>query len=96
MVFACLSLIFIEGLLGLWIAVLRIELSYIFDCVDGQLARVTKSSAVGGDLDFMMDELKAYLLIVCIGLRGLMWDLHLGGNQVSGPNLLRSRPYVQQ
>ena len=74
MIFACLSMIFIEGTLGLWIAVSGIELSYIFDCVDGQLARVTKrSSAVGGDLDFMMDELKAYLLIVSIGLRGLVW-----------------------
>lgn len=75
MVFACLSMMFIEGLFGLWIAILGIELSYIFDCVDGQLARVTKrSSAVGGDLDFMMDELKAYLLIVSIGFRGLIWD----------------------
>lgn len=75
MLFACAILVFVKGTLGLWLAIIGIELSYVFDCVDGQLARVTKrSSAVGGDLDFMMDELKAYLLIVCIGFRGLMWD----------------------
>ncbi len=75
MLVACCALIFIDGNIGLWLAVAGTELSYIFDCVDGQLARVTKrSSAVGGDLDFMMDELKAYLLILSIGLRGLAWD----------------------
>lgn len=71
MVAALVALVCIQGMLGLWIALFGIELSYIFDCVDGQLARVTKrSSAVGGDLDFMMDELKAYMLIAAIGFRG--------------------------
>ena len=41
--------------------------------MDGQLARVTgRSSAVGGELDFMMDEVKAYALIVAIGCRGFL------------------------
>ena len=38
-----------------------IELSYVLDCVDGQLARLKgTSSPVGAHLDFLMDELKAF------------------------------------
>ncbi len=71
MIIALIALSSIAGPLGLLIGVIGVELSYVFDCVDGQLARVTgRTSEVGGDLDFMMDELKAYLLIVAIGLRG--------------------------
>ncbi|HVR62868.1 MAG TPA: CDP-alcohol phosphatidyltransferase family protein [Polyangia bacterium] len=47
-----------------------IELSYVFDCVDGQLARLKKlSSPVGAHLDFLMDELKAFLLVAAVGVR---------------------------
>jgi len=71
MIIAVLCLALVKGWIGLTAAIIGIELSYIFDCVDGQLARVTKrSSAVGGDLDFMMDEIKAYLLIAAVGFRG--------------------------
>ena len=74
MVLALIVLVCVESMLGLWIALFGIELSYVFDCVDGQLARVTKrSSEVGGDLDFMMDELKAYMLIAAIGIRGALY-----------------------
>lgn len=67
------GLLCIGGITGVIFAVVGIELSYILDCVDGQLARVTgRSSAVGGELDFMMDEVKAYALIVALGIRGFL------------------------
>ena len=41
-----------------------IELSYVLDCADGQLARLKgTSSPVGAHLDFLMDELKAFTLV---------------------------------
>ncbi|HEX3698605.1 MAG TPA: CDP-alcohol phosphatidyltransferase family protein [Polyangia bacterium] len=47
-----------------------LELSYVFDCVDGQLARLKRmSSPVGAHLDFLMDELKAFVLVAAIGAR---------------------------
>lgn len=54
-------------------AVLVLELSYVLDCVDGQLARLKHlSSPVGAHLDFLMDELKAFLLVAAVGVR--MWQ----------------------
>ena len=73
---ACLA--GVGGGLGVLLAVIGIEFSYILDCVDGQLARVTgRSSVVGGELDFMMDELKAYLLITALGVRGALQESEL-------------------
>jgi phosphatidylglycerophosphate synthase len=47
-----------------------IELSYVLDCVDGQLARWKgTSSPVGAHLDFLMDELKAFLLVAAVAVR---------------------------
>ena len=47
-----------------------IELSYVLDCADGQLARLKgTSSPVGAHLDFLMDELKAFALIAAIAIR---------------------------
>jgi phosphatidylglycerophosphate synthase len=47
-----------------------IELSYVLDCADGQLARLKgMSSPVGAHLDFLMDELKAFSLIAAIAVR---------------------------
>jgi phosphatidylglycerophosphate synthase len=58
------------GHLGLVAAVLVLELSYVLDCVDGQLARLRgTSSPVGAHLDFLMDELKAFVLVACAGTR---------------------------
>ncbi len=71
----------LAGPLGLWLGVALVELSYIFDCVDGQLARLTgRSSPIGGELDFLMDELKAYLLVGALGAR---WHLHDGGGDLA-------------
>jgi phosphatidylglycerophosphate synthase len=47
-----------------------LELSYVLDCADGQLARLKGvSSPVGAHLDFLMDELKAFVLVGAVGVR---------------------------
>jgi phosphatidylglycerophosphate synthase len=51
-------------------AVAVLELSYVLDCVDGQLARWQGSSSpVGAHLDFLMDELKAFVLVAAAATR---------------------------
>jgi len=61
------------GWRNLIIATAIIELSYVLDCADGQLARLRgTSSPVGAHLDFLMDELKAFLLIAAVGVR--LWS----------------------
>jgi hypothetical protein len=65
---ACLVLLpdFSGGL----VAVLVLELSYLFDCCDGMLARHKKIASKEGHLfDFFTDELKATLLVAGLGLR---------------------------
>jgi phosphatidylglycerophosphate synthase len=58
-------------------AALGLELSYVLDCVDGQLARLRhRSSPVGAHLDFLMDELKAFLLVAACGIRLWRADGH--------------------
>ena len=64
---------------AVWLGLFWVEVAYVFDCADGQLARRTgQTSAVGAELDFLMDELKAYFLIA--GLAVFWWqqnqDLH--------------------
>ena len=47
-----------------------LELSYVLDCVDGQLARMKgTSSPVGARLDFLMDEIKAFVLVAAVAIR---------------------------
>ena len=83
---AMVPLVLLPGPLGLWLGIAGIELAYVLDCVDGQLARVTgRTSAVGGELDFLMDELKAYLLVAAIAAR---WHLHGVGGGPGDPAAL--------
>jgi len=66
-----------RGHLGLVAAILVLELSYVLDCTDGQLARLKhKASPVGAHLDFLMDELKAFLLVAATGIRLWQADGH--------------------
>ena len=66
-----------QGRQTLIYAALVLELSYVLDCTDGQLARLKQlSSAVGAHLDFLMDELKAFLLVAATGLRLWQSDGH--------------------
>jgi phosphatidylglycerophosphate synthase len=58
--------------LGLGVAAALVQASYILDCADGQLARLKKlASPVGALLDFLMDEVKAFLLVGGAAVR--MW-----------------------
>lgn len=58
------------GRVGLAAAALLLYLSFVLDCTDGQLARVTgQSSNVGSYLDFLMDEIKAVALIAAVAGR---------------------------
>jgi phosphatidylglycerophosphate synthase len=67
---AAALLVGLPGYAGLLIAVAVLELSYILDCVDGQLARLRgTTSPVGAHLDFLMDELKAFMLVAATGAR---------------------------
>ena len=60
---------------GLLAAALVLELAYVFDCADGQLARLTgKTSEVGAYFDFLIDEVKALLLFGGAAIR--LWLDH--------------------
>ena len=70
-------LVAMPGWPGLLLAVGLVELSYVLDCVDGQLARLRGTSTpVGAHLDFLMDELKAFMLVASSGAR--LW--HASGD----------------
>ena len=67
---AAAALVAVPGWPGLALAVAVIEFSYVLDCVDGQLARMRGTSTpVGAHLDFLMDELKAFLLVAASAVR---------------------------
>lgn len=66
---------------GAWIGVAIIEVSYLFDCSDGMLARHKKIASKQGHLfDFFTDEIKAVMLVGAVGLR--MW--RTGGYGLDG------------
>jgi hypothetical protein len=55
---------------GGWLAVMLLEIGYLFDCCDGMLARHKKLASKQGHLfDFFTDEIKALLLVGGIGVR---------------------------
>jgi hypothetical protein len=59
---------------GLVAAGLTLQLSYVIDCTDGQLARLkNQTSPVGALLDFMLDEVKAFLVIGAAATR--LWRI---------------------
>jgi phosphatidylglycerophosphate synthase len=60
----------VPGWTALLMGVGILELAYVLDCVDGQLARLRGASTpIGAHLDFLMDELKAFLLVAAVGVR---------------------------
>ena len=63
------------------VAIAILETSYCFDCVDGMLARFKKiASKEGHHFDFFTDEVKAILLVACMGIR--LW--RSGGIGIDG------------
>jgi phosphatidylglycerophosphate synthase len=64
---------FVPTWTGLLLGAAVLEFAYVLDCVDGQLARLRgTSSAIGAHLDFLMDELKAFVLVAAVGVR--LWS----------------------
>jgi hypothetical protein len=69
---------------GLVVGALLLESSYVLDCVDGQLARLKGlCTPAGAHLDFLMDELKAFMYVAAITVRlwlshGKVWYLVVG------------------
>jgi CDP-alcohol phosphatidyltransferase-like enzyme len=74
----------LPGYLWLLVAAALFEFSFVLDCADGMLARYRKlASPLGHLLDFLMDELKAMLLLACVTVRlwrtaGDPWLLVIG------------------
>ena len=67
---ACAMFALLPGHAWLIAAAAVFELSFVLDCADGQLARLRRSaSPLGHLLDFLMDELKAMLLVGCVAVR---------------------------
>ncbi len=67
---ACAMFALCPGWMWLVVAALVFEFSFVLDCVDGQLARLRKiASPIGHQLDFLMDELKAMLLLASVTVR---------------------------
>ncbi|MBK7583672.1 MAG: CDP-alcohol phosphatidyltransferase family protein [Myxococcales bacterium] len=67
---SALGIVFLPGYAGLLAAVVVFELSYVLDCVDGMLARYRgTASATGHLLDFLMDEIKAFMVLGAVAVR---------------------------
>jgi len=63
-------MVFLPGHFWLVLAAVVYEFSFVLDCADGQLARIRKtSSPLGHLLDFLMDEIKAMLILGCVTVR---------------------------
>lgn len=74
---ACAMLILLPGWFWAIMSIVVFELSFVLDCADGQLARLRKlASPLGHLLDFLMDELKAMLLIASTAIR--LWQERAG------------------
>jgi phosphatidylglycerophosphate synthase len=76
-VVAALALALWGSWVGLAVGAVLLEASYVLDCVDGQLARLRgQTTPVGAHLDFLMDELKAFLYVSAVTVR-----LYLGSGR---------------
>ncbi len=63
---------------GLWVGVIVYELSYVFDKVDGMLARSRGvQSATGHLLDFLMDEIKAFTILAALATGAYLHTGHV-------------------
>jgi hypothetical protein len=67
---AAVLLVFWHGYLGLVVSICIYQLSYVFDCADGMLARWRGIQSTPGHLlDFLMDELKAFVILAAVSAR---------------------------
>ncbi len=62
--------VYAPGYFGLLAAIIVFELSYVLDCADGMLARLRGIASTKGHLlDFLMDEIKAFVLLGAVATR---------------------------
>ncbi|MFW5968280.1 MAG: CDP-alcohol phosphatidyltransferase family protein [Persicimonas sp.] len=67
------ALILMRDWSGMLVAAAILQFAYLLDCADGQLARLEgMTSEVGAHLDFLIDEIKALLLVGAFAVR-LWW-----------------------
>jgi phosphatidylglycerophosphate synthase len=67
---SCALFVVLPGWWGAIVAALVFEFSFVLDCVDGQLARLRKqASVIGHQLDFLMDEIKAFFVYGAVTAR---------------------------
>ena len=67
---AAVLLVFLPGHVVIVVAVLVYQASYVLDCADGMLARWRGIQSTPGHLlDFLMDELKAFLILGAVAVR---------------------------
>ncbi len=72
------ALILIPGWTGMLVAAGALEFAYLLDCADGQLARLKKmTSEVGAYLDFLIDEVKALILVGAFAVRLYLTEHHV-------------------
>jgi phosphatidylglycerophosphate synthase len=63
-------LVLVPGWAGLVLAAVVFEASYVLDCADGMLARLRHQQSTPGHLfDFLMDELKAFVILGASAVR---------------------------
>ncbi len=68
-------LIWMRDWTGMLVAAALLEFAYLLDCADGQLARLkSMTSDVGAYLDFLIDEVKALILVGAFAVR--LWLEH--------------------
>src|SRR6187549_2805763 len=67
---AAALVVFLPGYVGLVIAIVVYEASYVLDCADGMLARWRGIQSTPGHLlDFLMDEIKAFVMLGAVAVR---------------------------
>jgi phosphatidylglycerophosphate synthase len=63
-------LLLVPGYAGTLAAIVVFQISYVLDCADGMLARWRGIQSTAGHLlDFLMDEIKAFLLLAAVAVR---------------------------
>ncbi len=69
-VLSVLVLLIVPGYVGTLTAIVIFQISYVLDCADGMLARWRGIQSTAGHLlDFLMDEIKAFLLLAAVAVR---------------------------
>jgi phosphatidylglycerophosphate synthase len=67
---SAVGIVALPGHGGLIAAVALYEISYVLDCADGMLARLRGGGSTEGHLlDFLMDEIKAFLVLAAVSVR---------------------------